>query len=145
MIVPQLFKDPAPGRASAHDLRAGKIHIVASYRPVLPPFTIKALSNAQLETIVYAGQSFERDLPGRYQSSNNDLALEEHAEGHVYRAGYFLGDGTGRERTSGGRYPHGQWEPRPSLAPVGLQDLTLIEDAKRDWIALGGLGLDIQS
>lgn len=119
---------------------------VASYRPMLPPFAIKALSSAQLETIVYAGQSFERDLPGRYQSSNNDLALEEHAEGHVYRAGYFLGDGTGAgkgrqvagvlmDSWSRGRRRH-LWVSKTS---------TLIEDAKRDWIALGGLGLDIQS
>ena len=116
------------------------------YRPLLPAFARQGLSSAQLETIVYAGQSFERDLPGRYRPTNNDLALEEHADGAAYRAGFFLGDGTGAgkgRQVAGilmdnwcrGRRRH-LWVSKTSA---------LIEDARRDWAALGGIGLDIQA
>lgn len=58
-------------------------------------FAAAALSSAQLETIVYAGQSFERDLSGHYTCDKDGLQLTEHADGAAYRQGYFLGDGTG--------------------------------------------------
>ncbi len=35
---------------------------VPSYRPILPERTVKALSDAQLEAIIHAGEAFERDL-----------------------------------------------------------------------------------
>lgn len=117
-----------------------------SYRPLLPAFALKGLSSAQLETIVYAGQSFERDLPGRYRPANNDLTLEEHAEGLAYRAGFFLGDGTGAGK---GRQVAGilmdNWCRGRRRHLWVSKTATLIEDARRDWAALGGIGLDIQA
>ena len=53
------------------------------------------LSDAQLETLIYATNAFERDLPGKYLPHDNGCTLQPHADGAVYRCGYFLGDGTG--------------------------------------------------
>jgi len=117
-----------------------------TYRPMLPPFAVKALSSAQLETIVYAGQSFARDLPGRHRPTNNDLGLEEHADGAAYRAGFFLGDGTGagKGRQVAGILMDNWCQGRRRHVWVS-KTTTLIEDARRDWTALGGIGADIRA
>jgi hypothetical protein len=117
----------------------------ASYIPKLPGIAARALSAAQLETLCYAGQSFLRDLPGQFVTDDFGLALTEHADGASYRAGYFLGDGTGAGK---GRQVAGivmdQWV-RGNRRHVWIsKSAALLEDARRDWGAIGGIGLDIQ-
>lgn len=68
---------------------------VPTYRPSLPRTTFAALSDAQIETILLAGSAFERDLASRYLPNEAGDALREDADGHVYRQGFFIGDGTG--------------------------------------------------
>jgi len=67
------------------------------YEPVLPARILDdgLLSDAQLETLIYAGAAFERDLPGRFVPSDEDLSLSPGEAGNAYRTGFFLGDGTG--------------------------------------------------
>ena len=103
------------------------------------------LSEAQLETLIYAGSAFERDLPGRFQASDQGCALAAAEDGKVYRTGYFLGDGTGAGK---GRQIAGilldRWL-RGCRRHIWLsKNETLLEDARRDWSALGGLPLDVQ-
>ncbi|MGL3823693.1 strawberry notch-like NTP hydrolase domain-containing protein [Sphingopyxis sp. R3-92] len=118
-----------------------------SYRPQLPKRVLddKILSAAQLETIVHALAATEIDLPGRYRLPEKGLALIPHPEGQSYRQGFFLGDGTGAGK---GRQLAGiamdQWL-RGKRRHLWLSDSSaLIEDARRDWQALGGTPLDIQ-
>ena len=116
-----------------------------TYAPRLPRMAAAALSEAQLETLCYAGQSFERDLPGTYRVEKEGLTLVEAADGAAYRAGYYLGDGTGAGK---GRQVAAvimdQWV-RGSRRHVWVSKTSsLLEDARRDWSALGGVGIDIQ-
>ncbi len=72
-----------------------------SYRPYLPPRLLAAgiLSDAQLESVIYAGEAHAGHLAGSYTVDETyDLvsAAPEGAEGAVrFRRGWFLGDGTG--------------------------------------------------
>ena len=72
-----------------------------SYRPYLPPRLLSAgiLSDAQLESVIYAGEAHAGHLAGSYTVDETyDLvsAAPEGAEGAVrFRRGWFLGDGTG--------------------------------------------------
>ena len=68
-----------------------------SYVPSLPERTVTArlLSAAQLETVIYAGEAWSRDLHGRFSHPAGEVALKEDPEGKLYRTGFFLGDGTG--------------------------------------------------
>ncbi|MBA4090112.1 MAG: methylase [Sphingobium sp.] len=118
---------------------------IPTYVPQLPPCAVNALSDAQLETVIYAGQAFERDLPGLHMAGGKGTLLTPSAEGRLYRMGYFLGDGTGVGKGQQvaacilDRWCRGQrkavWISKSSA---------LIEDARRDWAALGGLPIDIQ-
>jgi hypothetical protein len=104
------------------------------------------LSDAQLETLIYAGSAFSRDLPGRFDAVDEGCALAAADEGGaVYRAGYFLGDGTGAGK---GRQIAGiildQWLRGRRRHIWISKNESLLEDARRDWAALGGLALDIQ-
>jgi hypothetical protein len=103
------------------------------------------LSEAQLETLIYAVNAFERDLAGAFQFVDKGCSLTPSAEGHHYRCGYFLGDGTGAGK---GRQVASvildRWY-RGERRHIWLsKNETLLEDARRDWTALGGLPLDIQ-
>ena len=116
--------------------------------PVLPTALLRnaLLSEAQLETLVYAGSAFGRDLPGRFIAVDEGCGLSPADEGGAaYRCGYFLGDGTGAGK---GRQVAGivldQWL-RGNRRHIWIsKNETLLEDARRDWSALGGLALDIQ-
>jgi len=116
-----------------------------TYQPMLPPCAVAALSDAQLEAVIYAGQAFERDLPGRHTPNPAGTLLSPDPEGHVYRMGFMVGDGTGVGKGQQiaacimDRWCRGQrravWISKSSA---------LIADARRDWTALGGMAIDIQ-
>ena len=118
-----------------------------TYVPQLPRQVVdsKVLSDAQLETLIYAGDAFERDLSGRFNAVEEGLSLTPDAEGRPYRTGFFLGDGTGAGK---GRQVAAiildQWlRGRRKHIWISKTE-TLLEDARRDWTAVGGLALDIQ-
>ncbi|ODP38822.1 strawberry notch family protein [Sphingomonas turrisvirgatae] len=116
-----------------------------SYRPLLPPRAVAALSDAQLETVVYAGQAFERDLAGRHQPNDAGTLLSANETGRAYRMGFMLGDGTGVGK---GQQVAAcildRWCRGHRRAVWISKSSALIEDARRDWAALGGLPIDIQ-
>jgi hypothetical protein len=115
--------------------------------PLLPAGLVGRglLSDAQLETLIYAGSAFGRDLPGCFTAIDDGCTLEPSEEGAAYRCGYFLGDGTGAGK---GRQIAGaildQWLRGNRRHLWISKNQSLLEDARRDWTALGGLGLDIQ-
>lgn len=119
----------------------------ARYAPILPPrlLTDNILSDAQVETVVYAGGAFERDLPGRFLTKDEGLTLTPDEAGSGVRTGFFLGDGTGAGK---GRQVAAilldQWlRGRRKHVWISKTE-TLLEDARRDWVAVGGLALDLQ-
>jgi hypothetical protein len=103
------------------------------------------LSQAQLETLVYAVGAFSRDLSGRYLPEDKGCSLAASEQGHVYRTGFFLGDGTGAGK---GRQVASiildAWLSGVKRHIWLSKNEALLEDARRDWAALGGLPLDIQ-
>ena len=118
-----------------------------TYVPTLSQSVVdaKTLSDAQLETLIYAGDAFERDIPGRFKPVEEGLSLTPDEEGRPYRTGFFLGDGTGAGK---GRQVAAiildQWlRGRRKHIWISKTE-TLLEDARRDWTAVGGLALDIQ-
>ena len=118
-----------------------------SFVPKLPSNVIRdrVLSRAQLETLVHALEATSSDLPGRYRIPERGLELVPDADGATYRRGFFLGDGTGAGK---GRQLASilmdQWL-RGSRRHLWISESNaLIEDARRDWQALGGMALDIQ-
>ncbi|MES3110102.1 strawberry notch-like NTP hydrolase domain-containing protein [Sphingomonas aurantiaca] len=68
-----------------------------TYVPTLPQAVVdaKTLSDAQLETLIYAGDAFERDIPGLFKPVEEGLSIAPSEDGRPYRTGFFLGDGTG--------------------------------------------------
>ncbi len=117
---------------------------VPRYQPILQERAIRALSEAQLETIIYAGEAHERDLAGRFSANLAGDRLIEDSDGQLYRTGFFIADGTGVGK---GREAAGiildQWN-RGNRRAIWISMADLIEDARRDWTALGGLAIDIQ-
>ncbi|MBC2653565.1 strawberry notch family protein [Novosphingobium aerophilum] len=117
-----------------------------SYVPSLPERTVTArlLSAAQLETVIYAGEAWSRDLHGRFSHPAGEVALKEDPEGQLYRTGFFLGDGTGAGK---GRQAAAcildQWLKGNRRHIWISKNAPLLEDAQRDWTAIGGLPSDI--
>ena len=118
-----------------------------SYVPKLPAGVVdnRVLSDAQLETLIYAGDAFERDISGLFKAAEEGLSLAPDQDGSPYRTGFFLGDGTGAGK---GRQVAAiildQWlRGRRKHIWISKTE-TLLEDARRDWTAVGGLALDIQ-
>ena len=103
------------------------------------------LSAAQAETLVYAASAHARDLPGRFEAEDKGCLLKASADGQTYRHGYFLGDGTGAGK---GRQVASvildRWVRGERRHIWISKNEALLEDARRDWAALGGLPIDIQ-
>jgi hypothetical protein len=120
---------------------------VPSGTPQLPDGLIARgeLSAAQAETLIYVASVHARDLPGRFEPEDRGCALKASAEGASYRQGYFLGDGTGAGK---GRQVASvildRWVRGERRHIWISKNEALLEDARRDWTALGGLPIDIQ-
>lgn len=103
------------------------------------------LSEAQAETLIYVASAHARDLPGRFEPEDKGCTLKASAEGAAYRQGYFLGDGTGAGK---GRQVASvildRWVRGERRHIWISKNEALLEDARRDWTALGGLPIDIQ-
>ncbi len=138
-------------------------------RPLLPAqlVTDGTLSDAQLESVVLAAEAHSADLPGRYSIDSDydsvrylgpdgpqatDISRRDPAaESNItwskptrMRRGFMLGDGTG---TGKGRQVAGiildRWLQGSRRALWLSASDKLIEDAQRDWTALGGRASDV--
>ncbi|MEH1899407.1 MAG: strawberry notch family protein [Nostoc sp.] len=121
-----------------------------TYKPHLPRNIVSQglLSEAQLESVIYAGQAHCEFLSGSYivdDSWDNVTVAATGEENAVkFRRGWFLGDGTGAGK---GRQCAGiildNWCQGRRKAIWISKSAALIEDARRDWCALGGSEKDI--
>jgi predicted RNA methylase len=115
-----------------------------SYRPHLPPAVISGglLSDAQLESVIYAGEAHSGHLAEAWKVDETfDIvsAAPDDSENAVrFRRGWFLGDGTGagKGRQVAGILLDNWLKGRRRAVWVSKSD-KLIEDAQRDWSALG--------
>ena len=141
-------------------------HPALTYRPMLPTriVTEGQLSDAQLESVVLAGQSLDRHLAALYRigsgwetvhrlnreddddDDGNDAAGEDEvlSEPVRFRRGWMLGDGTGCGK---GRQVAAiildQWLRGRKRSLWLSQSDKLLEDTRRDWSAIGGRADDV--
>lgn len=113
-----------------------------SYRPLLPANIHSLLSDAQLETVIYAGEAHGDHLAGSWTVDatwdNVSAAPADAANAVRFRRGFMLGDGTGagKGRQSAGIILDNWLQGRRKAVWISKSD-KLIEDAQRDWSALG--------
>ncbi|MGV6876572.1 strawberry notch-like NTP hydrolase domain-containing protein [Pseudochelatococcus sp. B33] len=112
------------------------------YRPLLPKSILGLLSDAQLETVIYAGEAHSAYLAGAWKVDDTlDVlsAAPEDARGAVhFRQGFMIGDGTGvgKGRESASIILDNWMQGRRKAVWISKSD-KLLEDAQRDWSALG--------
>lgn len=143
--------------AQAHPTALVQSAAMASVAPPLPSYrpmihrsliTDGALSDAQLESIIYAGEAHAQHLSSwfRHDDENQGLVACETdaADGFQLRKGWFLGDGTGcgKGRQVAGIILDNWLRGRKRAVWISKSD-KLIEDAIRDWTAIGGRASDI--
>lgn len=121
-----------------------------TYRPVLPPALRGEgrISDAQAETAIYAGEAHGGYLPGRFRLGEArhevTLARDDDDKAVQFRRGFFLGDGTGcgKGRQIAAIIADNISQGRTRALWLSRND-ALLEDARRDWAALGGGAHDI--
>ena len=119
--------------------------------PTIPARLIEtgALSEAQLETAIYAADAHARFLPGAWTISEEwrsvTAAHEDDGNAVPFRAGFFLGDGTGcgKGRQVASVILDNWLAGRRRALWVSKTD-KLFEDAVRDWTDIGGSPTDIK-
>jgi predicted RNA methylase len=113
-----------------------------SYRATLPTDILGKLSEAQLETVIYAGEAHAVFLAGAWtvdDTLDNLSAAPEDGEGAIrFRQGFMIGDGTGvgKGRESAAIILDNWMQGRRKAVWISKSD-KLLEDAQRDWSALG--------
>ena len=113
-----------------------------AYRPLLPVDIRDRLSAPQLETVIFAGEAHAEPLPGRWQVDETfdvvTAAREDAADTVQYQRGTMIGDGTGvgKGRQAASILLDNWLQGRRKAVWISKSE-TLIEDAQRDWSALG--------
>ncbi|WP_210211901.1 strawberry notch-like NTP hydrolase domain-containing protein [Mesorhizobium sp. M1B.F.Ca.ET.045.04.1.1] len=121
-----------------------------SYRPTLPNSLIStgALSDAQIESVIYAGEAHNGHLSGTYTVNDTydqlTAAPEDAEKSFRLRRGWYLGDGTGcgKGRQVAGVIMDNFLKGRRRAVWVSKSE-TLLSDSVRDWTALGGAASDV--
>ena len=166
VLVPGAVEHPTPLVQSA--AMAAVPHPVSAWRPMLPERVVSdgLLSDAQLESVVLAGEAHSRHLAAQYRISSQwetvhrcsddgdegeeiDTSLvtqdgETLSEPVRFRRGWMLGDGTGcgKGRQVAAIILDNRLRGRKRALWLSQSD-KLLEDARRDWTALGGLESDV--
>ena len=140
-------------------------HPAPTYRPMLPERVVAEgrLSDAQLESVVLAGQAHERHLAALYRigsgwetvqridcdgddEDGNDVQGEDEvlSEPVRFRRGWMLGDGTGcgKGRQVAAIILDQRLRGRKRALWLSQSD-KLLEDTRRDWTAIGGREDDV--